>query len=84
MHALDMIAREREHVAESERLKLQAQLAEMVEDVNKKILTKEIKLREEIQDKSLQLEKVCSSWVNFYVATIDEFNIGDQDQKLTF
>ncbi|XP_041365029.1 coiled-coil domain-containing protein 154-like isoform X3 [Gigantopelta aegis] len=57
MHALDMIAREREHVAEGERLKLQAQLAETIEDVNKKILTKEIKLREEIQDKSLQLEK---------------------------
>lgn len=58
MHALDMIAREKEHKTESDRMKQQAKVAETLEDINKKILNKEIKLREEIQDKHVQLEKV--------------------------
>ncbi|XP_046362158.2 paramyosin-like isoform X4 [Haliotis rufescens] len=58
MHALDMIAREKEHKTESDRMKQQAKVAETLEDINKKILNKEIKLREEIQDKHVQLEKL--------------------------
>ncbi|XP_067670820.1 coiled-coil domain-containing protein 154-like isoform X5 [Haliotis asinina] len=58
MHALDMIAREKEHQAESERMKQQAKIGESLEDINKRILNKEIKLREEVQDKYVQLEKL--------------------------
>jgi hypothetical protein len=59
IHALDTMHREKEHAAETERLKLQNRVAEMVEDVSKRILQKDIKLREETQDKFLQIEKVC-------------------------
>ncbi|XP_064623698.1 coiled-coil domain-containing protein 154-like isoform X3 [Lineus longissimus] len=59
IHALDTMHREKEHAAETERLKLQNRVAEMVEDVSKRILQKDIKLREETQDKFLQIEK---SW----------------------
>ncbi|XP_046569599.1 coiled-coil domain-containing protein 154-like [Haliotis rubra] len=58
MHALDMIAREKEHQAESERMKQQAKIGESFEDINKRVLNKEIKLREEVQDKHVQLEKL--------------------------
>lgn len=58
MHALDMIHREKEHSAETEKLKLQSRMTELVEEMNKRVLNKEIKLREEIQDKYMQMEKV--------------------------
>lgn len=58
MHAMDMIHREREHAAETEKLKLHSKLTETMDEMNKRLLTKEIKLREEIQEKHLQLEKV--------------------------
>ena len=66
MHAMDMIHREREHAAETEKIKLQSKLTESIEEMNKRLLTKEIKLREEIQEKYQHLEKVrarrqCSS-----------------------
>nr|KAG5702448.1 hypothetical protein BaRGS_027535 [Batillaria attramentaria] len=61
MHAMDMIHREREHAAETEKLKLQSKLTENMEEMNKRLLTKEIKLREEIQEKHLQLEKVIQA-----------------------
>ncbi|KAK3782928.1 hypothetical protein RRG08_016307 [Elysia crispata] len=58
LHALDMLHREKEHVAESEKLKLQGRMSETVEEVNKRILSKEIKLREELQEKYNQLERI--------------------------
>ncbi|XP_025105725.1 coiled-coil domain-containing protein 154-like isoform X2 [Pomacea canaliculata] len=58
MHALDMIHREKEHSAETEKLKLQSRVTELVEEMNKRVLNKEIKLREEIQDKYMQMEKL--------------------------
>lgn len=64
MHALDVVQREREHAAENERIKLQSKIAEIAEEVSKKILHKEIKLREEATDKFSKIEKVglSSSW----------------------
>lgn len=61
MHALDVVQREREHAAENERIKLQSKIAEIAEEVSKKILHKEIKLREEATDKFSKIEKVCAS-----------------------
>ena len=58
LHALDVIQREREHAAEHERIKLQGKIAEIAEEVSKKILQKEIKLRQESQDKFAALETV--------------------------
>lgn len=58
MHALDVVQREREHAAENERIKLQSRIAEIAEEVSKKILHKEIKLREEATDKFSKIEKV--------------------------
>ncbi|XP_012944188.1 mediator of RNA polymerase II transcription subunit 12 [Aplysia californica] len=58
MHAMDMIHREKEHSAENEKLRLQGKLTETVEEVNKRLLTKEIKLREELQEKFNHLEKM--------------------------
>ncbi|KAK7112233.1 hypothetical protein V1264_011715 [Littorina saxatilis] len=58
MHALDMISREREHAADQEKIRLANKLTENLEEINKRLINKEIKLREEIQDKYQQLEKV--------------------------
>ena len=67
MHALDTLQRERDHGAETERIKLQSKIAEIAEEVSKKILQKEIKLRQESQDKFAALESVsvpllCQQW----------------------
>ena len=59
LHALEVVAREKEHAAESERIKLQGKIAEVAEEVSKKILQKEMKLREENYSKFAQLEQVC-------------------------
>ncbi|XP_076458834.1 uncharacterized protein LOC143292443 isoform X2 [Babylonia areolata] len=58
MHAMDMIHREKEHTAETEKLKLHSRLTENLDEMNKRLLTKEIKLREEMQQKQQQMEKV--------------------------
>ena len=58
MHALDVMQREKEHAAETERLRLQSKIAEIAEEVSKKILQKEIKLREENQAKFSHVEQV--------------------------
>ncbi|XP_071813237.1 uncharacterized protein [Apostichopus japonicus] len=57
MHALDVIQREREHAADNERLKMQGKIAEIAEEVSRKILSKEIRLREEAQQKFANIEK---------------------------
>ena len=58
LHAIEMVHREREHAAETEKLKLHGKLTENMEEMNKRLLTKELKLKEEMQDKYQQLEKV--------------------------
>ncbi|GFO32100.1 neurofilament heavy polypeptide-like isoform x5, partial [Plakobranchus ocellatus] len=58
LHALDMMHREKEHAAENEKLRLQGRMSETVEEVNKRMLAKEIKLREELQEKYSQLERI--------------------------
>ncbi|KAK3585997.1 hypothetical protein CHS0354_033114 [Potamilus streckersoni] len=58
MHSVDMLLREKEHNAQSDRLNLSAKLNDNAEEINKKLLSKEMKLREEIQTKYLQLEKM--------------------------
>ncbi|XP_074648351.1 coiled-coil domain-containing protein 154-like isoform X2 [Tubulanus polymorphus] len=58
IHALDTMAREKEHAAEAERLRLHNRIAELVEECSRKILSKEIKLREETQEKYLEVERL--------------------------
>lgn len=59
---MDMVLREREHVGQADRLALSSKVADTVEDINKKLMAKEIKIREEVQDRYLQLERVrCRS-----------------------
>ena len=54
--------REKEHAAETERIRLQSKIAEIAEEVSKKILQKEMKLREESSGKYSELEQVrCNS-----------------------
>ncbi|XP_033108445.1 golgin subfamily A member 6-like protein 22 isoform X2 [Anneissia japonica] len=57
MHVFDVVQRERDHSADNERLKLQSKIAEIAEEVSKKILGKEIRLREEAQQKFGNIEK---------------------------
>lgn len=58
MHTVDMVLREKEHAAQAEKLQMTAKVTDTVEDINKRLLSKEMKLREEIQAKYQQLEKV--------------------------
>lgn len=53
-----MLLREKEHLSAAERMTLTSKVADTVEDVNKKLLSKEIKMREEMQDRYLNLERV--------------------------
>ncbi|XP_076458630.1 coiled-coil domain-containing protein 154-like isoform X2 [Babylonia areolata] len=57
VHAMDMAQKERERAAETEKLRLQSKLSENIEEMNKRLLNKEVKLREEIQEKYQQQEK---------------------------
>ncbi|XP_055878050.1 myosin heavy chain, striated muscle-like isoform X6 [Biomphalaria glabrata] len=58
LHSMDMMQREKERLSENEKYKIQGKLSETVEEVNKKLLNKEIKLREELQEKYQQLERL--------------------------
>lgn len=60
IHALETMQREREHAAEVERSKLQAKLTDVSEDVTRKIMARDMKLREETQDKFGQLQQVST------------------------
>ncbi len=66
MHTLEILAREKEHNRETETAKIQGKIAEIAEEVSKKIMNKEIKLREEAQTKYAQIEKVSTKIANFY------------------
>ncbi|XP_022089345.1 golgin subfamily A member 6-like protein 22 isoform X2 [Acanthaster planci] len=57
LHTIDVVQREREHAADNERLKMQGKIAEIAEEVSRKILSKEIRLREEAQQKFGNIEK---------------------------
>ncbi|XP_070579805.1 putative leucine-rich repeat-containing protein DDB_G0290503 [Ptychodera flava] len=57
VHAFNMMLKERDHTAEKERLKLQGRVAEIAEEVNKKMVQQEISLREETQKKFEYIEK---------------------------
>ena len=58
VHKMDLLLREKEHSAQADRINLNSKVADTVEDVNKRLLSKEIKIREEMQDRYLQLERV--------------------------
>ncbi|KAH9498937.1 hypothetical protein Btru_005400 [Bulinus truncatus] len=58
LHSLDLMQREKERFSENEKFKIQGKLSETVEEVNKKLLNKEIKLREELQEKYKHLERL--------------------------
>lgn len=60
IHALETMQREREHAAEVERSKLQAKLTDVSEDVTRKIMARDMKLREETQDRFGQLQQVST------------------------
>ena len=55
---MESLTREKDHQAENEKIKLQARIGEIAEEVSKKILQKEIKLREESQMRYAQIEQV--------------------------
>jgi len=58
VHALDVMRREKEHAAETERIKLQGRIAEVAEEVIKKVLSREQKLREETTERFEEMESV--------------------------
>ena len=58
LHAFETTQREKDHSSDIEKTKLQGKIQEIAEEVSKKILMKEIKLREELQARYAQLEAV--------------------------
>ena len=58
MYATTMNSKERENLLENERNMISSKLAEINEEQNKKMLQKEIRLREDAQAKFVLLEKV--------------------------
>lgn len=68
MHTVDMVLREKDHAAQAEKLQMTAKVTDTVEDLNKRLLSKEMKIREEIQAKYLQLEKVSELLLNKIVS----------------
>ena len=74
MHTMDILLREKDHANQADKLNLTSKVADTVEDVNKRLLSKEIKMREEMQERYLQLERVgskrsCSLEI-FYLTTM--------------
>ena len=59
MYASAMNSKERENLLENERTMIASKLAELSEEQSKKMLQKEIRLREDAQSKFVLLEKVC-------------------------
>ena len=58
LHGIETTQRDREHISEIEKTKLQGKIGEIAEEVSKNILVKEIKLREELQQRYAELEAV--------------------------
>ena len=59
MYASAMNSKERENLLQNERTMIASKLAELSEEQSKKMLQKEIRLREDAQSKFVLLEKVC-------------------------
>lgn len=59
MYANAMNSKEKENLLENERNLIASKLAELSEEQSKKMLQKEIRLREDAQAKFVLLEKVC-------------------------
>jgi len=59
VRSLDCVQRERERASAADHAKIQNLVAEMVEEMNKRISQREMKLREEYVDKLSHLGKVC-------------------------
>ena len=71
LHTVDMVLREKDHAIQADRLQMTAKVTDTAEDINKRLLAKEMKIREEIQAKFLQLEKVkqCSPFITHLIIT---------------
>jgi len=61
--------REREHNSEKEKIQLQSKIAEIAEEVGKKILQRELKLREDTRQKFSQLEQVLTMILIWLIST---------------
>ena len=59
IYANAMNSKEKENLLETERTLIANKLAELSEEQSKKMLQKEIRLREDAQTKFVTLEKVC-------------------------
>ena len=59
IYANAMNSKEKENLLETERTLIASKLAELSEEQSKKMLQKEIRLREDAQTKFVTLEKVC-------------------------
>ena len=57
-HTMEIMNRDWEHAAETEKLRTQTKLTEGIEEINKRLLGKEISLREEIRCTTQSIEKV--------------------------
>lgn len=67
IQASSMINRDKDSMMMSERSQIANKMAELTEEQNKKLLQKEIILREEAQTKFLAMEKViCVTFEVFY------------------
>ena len=60
-----MLQREKDHNAETERLRMQSKVADISEELHQKLLQKEMKLKEDLQRKHEELEKVFSNYTLF-------------------
>ncbi|EDO26129.1 predicted protein [Nematostella vectensis] len=58
MHSTSMMSRDKDSMLATERSQMASRLAEISDEQNKKLLQKEIRLREEAQSKFMALEKV--------------------------
>ena len=58
MHNMEVMQREKEHNQETDKLKMNSKIGDISEEVSKKLMQKEMKLREEMQSKYSELEKV--------------------------
>ncbi len=66
MHNMEVMQREKEHNQETDKLKMNSKIGDISEEVSKKLMQKEMKLREEMQSKYSELEKVRFQYVRNY------------------
>ena len=61
MHAVELAQRDKDNAAELERSKVVAKLTEISDEVGSKMMQKEMKMRDEMQSRFAQLDKVRTS-----------------------